>query len=161
MMTCSDTEQSSCQPGHRKTGERTAPALQNATASPTLSRPWSEQLLAAILLSENTQLSSALSEGWKTEPSLLGLQLGGGKVSRMKEWEGKQTAHSSGSCWQEKGFPGEGRENEGLHRKAKRKPHVVLFQKNTEVRLVLQLCKLVGTNRLCQKQEACCHPLCS
>lgn len=63
--------------------------------------------------------------------SLLGLQLGGGKVSRMKEWECKQTAHSTGSCWQQKGFPGKGRENEGLQRKAKRKPHVVLFQKRT------------------------------
>lgn len=88
VMTCSNTEQSSCQPGYRKIGERTAPALQNATASPPLSRAWSEQLLAAILLSENTQRSSALSEGWRTEPSLLGLQLGG--VGRLVGWRSEK-----------------------------------------------------------------------
>lgn len=32
-------------------------------------------------------------------------------------------------------------------------------KKTTEVRLVLQLCELVGTNRLCQKQGACCRAL--
>lgn len=95
---------------------------------------------------------SSLRKRWRAQPSLLGLQLGGGKVSRM-EWECKQTAHSTGSCWQEKGFPGKGRENEGLQRKAKRKPHEVLFQKNTEVRLVLQV--PMGSAVSCRK---CCHP---
>lgn len=95
----------------------------------------------------------SLRKGWRAQASLLGLQLGGGKVSRMKEWECKQTPHSTGSCWQEKGFPGKGRENEGLQGKAKRKPHEVLFQKNTEVRLVSQV--PMGSAVSCRK---CCHP---
>lgn len=106
-------------------------ALRTINASLPLRRVWWGQLLAASLVSAIIQWSSAPSEGWRAQPSLLGLQLGGGKVSRMKEWECKQRAHSTGSCWQEKGFPGKGRENEGLQRKAKRKPHEVLFQKRT------------------------------
>lgn len=123
-------------------------ALKITNASSPARRGWWGQLLAESLVSAITQWRSAPSEGWRAQPSLLGLQLGGGKVSRMKEWECKQTAHSTGSRWQEKGFPGKGRENEGLQRKAKRKPHEVLFQKEHWG----QTC-LAGSKGLCCQQQ--------
>lgn len=43
----SSAEGRSCQAGH-KDRQRTVPALQNATASPSLCRVWAQQLLVAI-----------------------------------------------------------------------------------------------------------------